>query len=80
MSTVESEPGMTFVAALLTVLLAPILMVLLCITVIGIAAIPFVVFGLFCAGVFGKAVMLAWIGRRVTSRSGSRCSTRPSRC
>ena len=71
-STVESEPGMTFVAALLTVLLAPILMVLLCITVIGIAAIPFVVFGLFCAGVFGKAVMLAWIGRRVTSRSGSR--------
>lgn len=68
-STVETEPGMTFVAALLTMLLAPILLVLLCITVIGIAAIPFVVFALFCAGLFGKAVMLAWIGRRVTSRS-----------
>ncbi len=67
-NTVESEPGMTFVAALLTVLLVPILIVLLCITVIGIAAIPFVIFGLFCASLFGKAVMLAWIGRRLTSR------------
>jgi uncharacterized RDD family membrane protein YckC len=49
----------------------PILIVLLCITVIGIAAIPFVVFGAFCVGLFGKAVMLAWLGRRVTGRSGS---------
>jgi uncharacterized RDD family membrane protein YckC len=32
--------------------------------VIGIAAVPFVVLGLFCAGLFGKAVMLAWIGKR----------------
>jgi uncharacterized RDD family membrane protein YckC len=27
------------------------------------------VFGLLCAGLFGKAVMLAWIGRRVTGTS-----------
>lgn len=66
--TVEREPGMTLVAALLSILLIPIAIVLLCITLIGIAAIPFVVFGLFCAGVFGKAVMLAWIGRLVVRR------------
>ena len=68
--TVETQPGMTFVAALLSILLIPITIVLLCITVIGIAAIPFVIFGAFCAGLFGKAVMLAWLGRRVIGRSG----------
>jgi uncharacterized RDD family membrane protein YckC len=62
--TFESKPGQSVVAALLTVLLTPIVLVLLCATVIGIAAVPFVVVGLFCAGLFGKAVMLAWLGRR----------------
>jgi uncharacterized RDD family membrane protein YckC len=68
--TVETQPGMAFVAALLSILLIPITIVLLCITVIGIAAIPFVLFGAFCVGLFGKAVMLAWLGRRVVGRSG----------
>jgi uncharacterized RDD family membrane protein YckC len=49
-------------------LLTPVLVVLLCVTVIGIAAVPFVVAALFCAGLFGKAVMLAWLGRRVTGK------------
>jgi uncharacterized RDD family membrane protein YckC len=62
--TLETQPGMTVLAALLTVLLTPILLVLLCITVLGIAAVPFVVLGLFCAGLFGKAVVLTWLGRR----------------
>jgi uncharacterized RDD family membrane protein YckC len=61
---------MTLVAALLSILLIPIAIVLLCITVIGIAAIPFVLFGAFCLGLFGKAVMLAWLGRRVGGPSG----------
>jgi uncharacterized RDD family membrane protein YckC len=66
--TFESKPGQSVVAALLTVLLSPIVLTLLCITVIGIAAVPFVVVGLFCAGLFGKAVMLAWLGRRCVGR------------
>ena len=66
--TFGSKPGQCIVAALLTVLLSPILLALLCVTVIGIAAVPFVVVGFFCAGLFGKAVMLAWIGRRCLSR------------
>jgi uncharacterized RDD family membrane protein YckC len=66
--TLETQPGHTALAALLAMLLTPVLIVLLCITVIGIAAVPFVVIALFCASLFGKAVMLAWLGGRVTNR------------
>jgi len=64
-NTLETQPGHTALAALLTMLLTPVMLVLLCITVIGIAAVPFVVITLFCLGLFGKAVMLAWMGQRV---------------
>jgi uncharacterized RDD family membrane protein YckC len=66
--TLESEAGATALAALLAMLLTPVLVVLLCITVIGIAAVPFVMISLFCASLFGKAVMLAWVGGRVAGR------------
>ena len=67
--TLETRPGRTALAALLSVLLTPVLIVLLCVTVVGIAAVPFFVIGLLCATLFGTAVMLAWIGRAVTNRS-----------
>jgi uncharacterized RDD family membrane protein YckC len=66
--TFEAQPGQSVLAALIAMLLTPVLVVLLCVTVIGIAAVPFVVFALFCAGLFGKAVMLAWLGGRVTGK------------
>ena len=66
--TLESQPGSTALAALLAMLLTPVLVVLLCITLIGIAAVPFVVVSLFCASLFGKAVMLAWVGGRVAGK------------
>jgi uncharacterized RDD family membrane protein YckC len=66
--TLESEPGHTALAALLGILLTPVLLVLLCITVIGIAAVPFFVAALFCMSLFGKAVMLAWLGGRISGR------------
>ena len=69
--TFETEPGHSVLAALIAMLLTPVLVVLLFVTVIGIPAVPFVVFGLFCAGLFGKAVMLAWLGRRITGRQGA---------
>jgi uncharacterized RDD family membrane protein YckC len=62
--TLEERPGPSILAALLTMLLTPVLLVVLCITIIGIAAVPFVAFGLLCAALFGKAVMLTWLGRR----------------
>jgi uncharacterized RDD family membrane protein YckC len=66
--TLETQPGQTALAALLGMLLTPVLLVLLCITVIGIAAVPFVIMALFCMSLFGKAVILAWLGGRITGR------------
>jgi len=66
--TLESQPGHTALAALIGILLTPVLLVLLCVTVIGIAAVPFVVGTLFCMSLFGKAVMLAWLGGRISGR------------
>jgi uncharacterized RDD family membrane protein YckC len=76
--TFEKQPGQSVLAALIAMLLTPVLVVLLFVTVIGIAAVPFVVFGLFCAGLFGKAVMLAWLGRRVTGRQGVGPTSHPA--
>jgi len=74
----ETQPGRSVLAALIAMLLTPVLVMLLFVTVIGIAAVPFVVFGLFCAGLFGKAVMLAWLGRRVTGRQGVGPTSHPA--
>jgi uncharacterized RDD family membrane protein YckC len=72
--TLETQPGHSALAALLAILLTPVLLVLLCITLIGIAALPFVVITLFCLSLFGKAVVLAWLGHRILgprARSGA---------
>ncbi|MEX2044471.1 MAG: hypothetical protein WD941_03895, partial [Opitutus sp.] len=68
--TLETRPGYSVLAALLTVLLIPVAIVLLAISVIGIAVIPFLLASLFFAAFFGKVVMLAWIGRRITGTFG----------
>jgi uncharacterized RDD family membrane protein YckC len=68
--TFETQPGQSVLAALIAMLLTPVLVVLLFVTVIGIPAVPFVLVALFCAGLFGKAVMLAWLGRRLTGSRG----------
>lgn len=64
--TLETRPGQSFLAAILATLLTPILIIVLIGTVLGIPAVPFVLLGLFGACLFGKAVVLGWIGRRVT--------------
>ena len=76
--TFETQPGRTLLAALIAMLLTPVLVVLLCVTVIGIAAVPFVLFALLCAGLFGKAVMLAWIGKRVVGERSEGVVSHPA--
>jgi len=76
--TFETQPGHTVLAGLSAALLTPVLLVLLCVTVIGIAAVPFVIFALICAGLFGKAVMLAWLGGRITGKSGTATASHPA--
>src|SRR5271168_2491325 len=76
--TFETQPGHTVLAGLSAALLSPVLLVLLCVTVIGIAAVPFVVFALICVSLFGKAVMLAWLGARITGKSGVDTASHPA--
>jgi len=68
--TFDAHPGRSLLAAFIGILLIPVLFVLLAITVVGIPAIPFVGTGLLCTGLFGRAVMLAWIGSRLLSGRG----------
>lgn len=68
--TLETQPGQSTVASLMTVVLVPVLFVLLAVSVIGIVIIPFAGMGLFVASLFGKAVALAALGRRVTRFTG----------
>lgn len=68
--TLEKHPGRSLLASLLTLVLTPIAFFLLVVTVVGIAAIPFFGIALFLAGLFGKTVMLAWIGGRGTRLFG----------
>ena len=76
--TFETHPGFSMLAALLGLLLIPVLIVLLCITVIGIAAVPFVGMVLLCAALLGKAGMLAWLGRRILTGSGRGPASHPT--
>lgn len=64
-TTLETRPGYSILASILTVVLTPVAFVLLTVTLVGVFLVPFVAAGLFFAKLFGKAVMLAWIGRRV---------------
>ncbi|MBI2512390.1 MAG: RDD family protein [Opitutae bacterium] len=68
--TLEQRPGGTLLAALLAVLISPLLVVLLAITGVGLVLIPFLAMALFFAGLFGKAAVLAWLGRRITKLLG----------
>jgi uncharacterized RDD family membrane protein YckC len=71
--TLEQRPGYSLLASLLTLLLTPVAFILLAITLaiaVGFVLIPVFSLGLFFASIFGKIVMLAWLGRRFTKLLG----------
>lgn len=70
MSTLETRPGFSVLTALLATLITPVLTVLLVATGVGIVVVPFIGAGLLCATLFGKVVILAWLGRRITRLFG----------
>jgi uncharacterized RDD family membrane protein YckC len=73
-TTLEESPGKSILAGFLALLLTPLAYVLMALTVfivIGVALIPLFTLGLFLAGIFGKVVMLAWFGRRITKLLGA---------
>lgn len=65
--TLEQRPGMTFVTALLTLLLTPVAFVVLAFTGVG----PLLLFPVMFVGtLFGKAAFMTWLGRRITGPMG----------
>lgn len=70
-TTLETRPGYSILASILTVVITPVAVVLLTVTLVGIFLVPFLAVGLFFVKLFGKAVMLAWIGRRVIRLFGA---------
>jgi uncharacterized RDD family membrane protein YckC len=78
--TLEERPGSSLLAALLTLMLTPvafILLGLLCFIAVGFVLIPAFSLGLFFASLFGRVVMLAWLGRRFTKLLGDGPAARP---
>jgi uncharacterized RDD family membrane protein YckC len=74
-STFEQRPGGTILASVLAALAAPLVTLLLVGTGIGIVVVPFLAIALVLATWFGRAVFLAWIGRRILpGREGSASS------
>lgn len=71
--TLEEKPGYSILSAILAMLLTPVAYLLLVLTLaigIGFVLIPLFSLGLFFAALFGKVVILAWLGRRLTKLFG----------
>jgi uncharacterized RDD family membrane protein YckC len=62
--TLDTHPGPSILTSVLVFLLTPVVIVLLAITVVGIPVIPLLGCALFCTGIFGRIVTLAWVGGR----------------
>ncbi len=72
-ATLEERPGYSVLTCVLSLLLTPVAYLLLALTLfigIGFVLIPLFTLGLFFAAIFGKVVMLAWLGRRLTKLFG----------
>jgi uncharacterized RDD family membrane protein YckC len=63
--TLEERPGGTLLTAILALPLFPLFLLLLAITGVGVLLVPFVLMGLVCGVLFGKAAFLAFLGRSV---------------
>jgi uncharacterized RDD family membrane protein YckC len=65
--TFEQHPAPSLFAALLMLIGIPIILVIVVVTVIGVIAVPFLLIAIVLLEMFGKIVMLSWIGRRLVS-------------
>jgi uncharacterized RDD family membrane protein YckC len=69
--TLEQHPGYTILTALLTMLATPLVFLLLIVTGVGLLVVPFLGMALWAGKVFGRASVIAWIGRRCTGLFGA---------
>jgi len=67
----KRRPATTFFMGLLTMLLAPIVLIILAVTVIGLIVVPFVLAALFIAAIIGKVALLEYFGDGVRRATGA---------
>jgi uncharacterized RDD family membrane protein YckC len=70
LTTLRERPGRTLLATLITLILTPLVFALVIATGLGLFVAPLLILGLLGAGLFGRAVLLAWIGRGLTRPFG----------
>jgi uncharacterized RDD family membrane protein YckC len=63
LGTLRERPGRTILATIITLILTPLLALLVTATGFGLFVMPLLLVGLLFAGLFGRAVLLAAIGR-----------------
>jgi uncharacterized RDD family membrane protein YckC len=69
--TMTRRPATTFLMGLLTKLVAPIVIIILAITGIGLVVVPFVVVALAIGALVGKIAIREWIGFRIGKHFGN---------
>ncbi len=78
--TLENQPGKSLLAGVLAWLLTPVAFVLIALTiliVIGLALLPLFALAVFFFSLFGRVVMLAWLGRQLNKFFQQRALDRP---
>jgi uncharacterized RDD family membrane protein YckC len=72
------RPVTTFFMGLLTKLLAPIVMIILCITVVGMIVVPFIGAALLFGAIIGKVALLEYLGDSIRRAVGSAEPLKPA--
>jgi uncharacterized RDD family membrane protein YckC len=74
---ISVRPATTIAVGILAKLTLPILCLLLCLTVIGVAVVPFLVVAMMLTGLVGKVAVLEYIGGRICGAFGLGAGQRP---
>jgi uncharacterized RDD family membrane protein YckC len=70
-ATLAGKPLTAFLVGLLVLLLTGPVCLLLAVSIVGIAVVPFVIAALLIAGIIGKVAVARWIGMRVAAEASS---------
>jgi uncharacterized RDD family membrane protein YckC len=74
---ISARPATTFAVGILAKLVAPILCLILCVTVLGIAVVPFLLVAIALTGLVGKVAVLEYFGGKICGAFGLSAGQRP---
>lgn len=77
MAQISARPATTFGVGVASKLALPIICLLLIVTVLGMAVVPFLLVGVCLTGLVGKVAVLEYLGGRITGAFGLSAGQRP---